>query len=226
MKRVIAYIDGFNFYHPIDDYYQETKNQGNAICLKWLDYPSLINSFLNFKTEKLIETKFFTTVCEDFGEDAKNRHLRYINALESIGVKIYHGKFLPKHQKCKVRGCTHPNKRYITREEKRTDVNIAVQLVKDSFEDNFDKAILLSADTDLIPAIQLVKEHRKEVIPACTMTKRNNCFVWSKSADIENAADGQFLEVKWNRLKRHLLSRTVGKWEMPKEYMSKEDFAK
>jgi uncharacterized LabA/DUF88 family protein len=38
-----------------------------------------------------------------------------------------------------------------------TDVNIATQMLMDAFTDQFDVAILISGDTDLIPPIQAIK---------------------------------------------------------------------
>ena len=38
-----------------------------------------------------------------------------------------------------------------------TDVNIAVELLQDAFQDAFDTAILISADSDLIAPIAAVK---------------------------------------------------------------------
>lgn len=44
-------------------------------------------------------------------------------------------------------------------EEKQTDVNIGIYLIKEAFEDNYDTAILVTNDTDLIPAIRMLKKH-------------------------------------------------------------------
>ena len=42
--------------------------------------------------------------------------------------------------------------------EKMTDVNIAVEMLTDAFEDRFDRAILISADSDLSAPINKVKK--------------------------------------------------------------------
>ena len=53
--------------------------------------------------------------------------------------------------------------------EKMTDVNIAVELLQDAFQDGFDTAILISADSDLIAPITAVKRlfPEKRIIVAC-----------------------------------------------------------
>ena len=42
-------------------------------------------------------------------------------------------------------------------EEKQTDVNIALTLFRLAVEDRFDKAIIISGDTDLLPAVKAVQ---------------------------------------------------------------------
>lgn len=43
-------------------------------------------------------------------------------------------------------------------EEKMSDVHIAPEPLRDAFKDNFDTAILVSADADLLPPIEAIKE--------------------------------------------------------------------
>ena len=70
-----------------------------------------------------------------------------------------------------------------TREEKRTDVNIALQAVGDASEDMYDRAVLVSADSDLLPVIATV--HRiapdKEVGVMIPIGRTNDDLV--RSAD-------------------------------------------
>jgi len=42
-------------------------------------------------------------------------------------------------------------------EEKMTDVNIATEMLTDAFEDKFDTALLVTADSDLVPTIRALK---------------------------------------------------------------------
>lgn len=51
-----------------------------------------------------------------------------------------------------------------TFEEKETDVNIAIHMLKLAAQDRYDMALLFSGDSDLIPAVNAVKEfapHKK-----------------------------------------------------------------
>ena len=81
------------------------------------------------------------------------RHKIFIDALKSEGVRVVLGKFKDKDVYCKE--C---NKFFKAREEKQTDVNIAVHLLKHAVLDNYDAAVLVTNDTDLVPAIKALKE--------------------------------------------------------------------
>lgn len=70
-----------------------------------------------------------------------------------LGVKPVISEFKRKSRKCKV--C---NKIYNAYEEKQTDVQIAINLFKESINDSYDKAMIVTGDSDLIPAIETVKE--------------------------------------------------------------------
>jgi len=51
-----------------------------------------------------------------------------------------------------------------TREEKGSDVNLAVSMVQHAWEDNYDVAVMISDDTDLLQALRFVKKQKKKVI--------------------------------------------------------------
>ena len=60
------------------------------------------------------------------------------------------------------KACSH---RFKIPGEKLTDVNIAVEMVSDAFEDKFDTALLISAD-DLVAPVKKVRSLCKRVIVA------------------------------------------------------------
>ena len=67
----------------------------------------------------------------------------FIRAQEIKNVNIVYGEFKRKDKYCNL--C---KRTYHTYEEKQTDVNIAIQLFKLSIEDKYDKAIIISGDSD------------------------------------------------------------------------------
>ena len=56
-------------------------------------------------------------------------------------MAIHYGYYLPKTQQCSACGAT-----WQTYEEKMTDVNIAVEMLSDAYENRFDTAIVVSAN--------------------------------------------------------------------------------
>ena len=53
--------------------------------------------------------------------------------------------------------CPRCQKYFQAREEKRTDVNIAIKLFQTAMDNSWDKALIISGDSDLIPAIEAIK---------------------------------------------------------------------
>jgi uncharacterized LabA/DUF88 family protein len=47
--------------------------------------------------------------------------------------------------------------------EKGVDVKIAVDMVVGAFENHYDTAIIVSSDTDLVPALKYVKYKKKQI---------------------------------------------------------------
>jgi hypothetical protein len=58
---------------------------------KWLDVEKLINKLLQ-PNQKLVEIKYFTSRVTN-NPDKQKRQSTYIDALETIGVKIIYGKY-------------------------------------------------------------------------------------------------------------------------------------
>lgn len=154
MTRIISYIDGFNLYHAIDDL--------NRPLLKWLDLAALTRSLAR-EGEKVVETNYFSAFAT-WRPDAHQRHIEYVKALEYVGVNCIMGHFKQKPRSCRDCGST-----WVQHEEKETDVHIAARLVVDACEDRFDRAILVTADSDLVPALKIVRQrfpHRELFVAA------------------------------------------------------------
>jgi uncharacterized LabA/DUF88 family protein len=107
---------------------------------------------LIFKKSELLDNIFFFTALAHWNPDKVKRHSIYLKALEETGVTIVKGAFRKKDKYC-----TNCNTRTKTYEEKETDVNIAIYLLKMAFRDQFDTAMILSGDSDLMPAIREIK---------------------------------------------------------------------
>jgi len=143
MSRVVVFIDGFNLYHAID------ANPAWKVY-KWLDYTKLAKAFVP-KNDDIKEILYFTALTSWMPEKA-NRHKKFIIANELQGIKVVYGMF-----KVRNKYCTNCNTSYKAHEEKQTDVNIAIHLFKRAVDNLFDKAFIISGDSDLAPAIRIVR---------------------------------------------------------------------
>lgn len=144
MYRVNVYIDGFNFYHAIDELKEES--------LKWTDLWSLSDKLI-LDNQTLHRVKYFSAFAT-WLPDSYKRHRDYVAAIQSMGVEPIMGRFKERRIKCKAK-C---RQEFLTHEEKETDVNIGAHLVADALNDDFDTAMVISADTDLAAVVKLVRE--------------------------------------------------------------------
>jgi len=57
-----------------------------------------------------------------------------------------------------VNNCTYQGSRlFNVPEEKRIDVNIAIHMIEDAIDDKCDRLIVVSDNSDLVPAVKAVK---------------------------------------------------------------------
>lgn len=144
MERVIAYIDGFNLYFGL-----KTKGWKRYY---WLDLQKLAMNLLKDK-QSLVSVKYFTSRISGPPEKSK-RQGTYIEALETLDdFELFFGHYLTNTVECRKCGAI-----FAKPSEKMTDVNIAVEMLADAFQDAYDTALLISADSDLLAPIRKVKQ--------------------------------------------------------------------
>lgn len=160
--RVVAYIDGFNLYHGL-----RTKRWKRYY---WLDLVGLARSLLR-DGQKLIAVHYFTAHVRD-DEEAQRRQDTYLQALATLpDLEIHYGRFQETTYRCSK--CRETGVRFT---EKHTDVAIAVHLLQDAYEDRFDVAIVVSADSDLVPALEAVRKRfpLKRIVVAQPPNRHSN----------------------------------------------------
>jgi uncharacterized LabA/DUF88 family protein len=173
--RIAALVDGFNLYHSIDD---EIKNGNLTARSKWLDIGKLVTSeFLySFGKDATLERLHYFTSLTIWNSAKMSRHKAYIRALKAHGpmpVFEHYGQFREKKVSCQARpgGCS---KEFTINVEKRTDVAIAVQLFELFYSDQVDACLLISGDTDLVPAIDTTKRLFKRTVGVALPHSRSN----------------------------------------------------
>lgn len=157
--RAIVYIDGFNLYY---------------LCLKktphrWLDLEALAKAVMP-QNCNVVAVKYFTARASGRVKPAApKKQNAYLSALKSTPiVQTIYGRhqvsekwsglvqppqFLPKHHV--PPGTTLDVAKVWKTEEKGSDVNLGVHLVRDAAKGFFDVAGVLTNDTDLCTAIDM-----------------------------------------------------------------------
>jgi uncharacterized LabA/DUF88 family protein len=161
-ERVAAYIDGFNLYHGLHE-------EGRRYL--WLDLEGLVRSLLK-PGQQLVAVRYFTARVRN-NPGSEQRQTMYLKALaaHSSILNIHYGRFQEKSMKC--RKCA---KSWTTYEEKESDVALAVSVVADGFKGLFDTALVVSADSDMAPAIRELRASKPgiRVIAALPPNRNSN----------------------------------------------------
>ena len=151
-ERIAVYVDGFNLYHAIDNL--------DKPHLKWLNICKLAQLLIKPKTQTLTAIRYFSALGNHFSGTNKVhrlvRHREYIKALQAKGVDVHLGNFAKRDMHY-----GDGNGRYRAKwrryEEKQTDVGIAVHLINDAHKNVFDRALIVSLDTDMLPAFRIMQ---------------------------------------------------------------------
>lgn len=156
MPKTNIYVDGFNLYYGI----RET-----ARHCKWLDIEKLCTTILPHSTVNRV--RYFTANVKPRADDP-DCHLRqavYLRALGTISnISIHKGEFLSKPVRMRLESPPPVGPATISvikTEEKGSDVNLASFLLCDAFDNEFETAVVVSNDSDLVTPISIVRERFK-----------------------------------------------------------------
>ena len=181
--RTRVYVDGYNFYYG---------------CLKrtnfkWLDLKSLFDSVLKtvfleidglsaqFELQTPAIKLFTAPILKNFARtpDSVKCQVDYHAALQShLGdlIKIVEGSYDAKparaHEYVKGKAAAECNMYDIWKlEEKQSDVALALHAYGDAIRGKIDHAVFATNDTDLVPAMQAIKEHTDVTVGLVIPTK-------------------------------------------------------
>jgi len=156
-KRSIIYIDGFNFYYGM---------LIDRPDLKWINYQRLAE--LLRPDDDIVHVRLFTAMVDKkkVVSAKRDRQQRLWAALKTQPkMTITEGKFAERERTCLVPTCHNPERRFTALEEKQTDVNIALQLVRDVQTLVPDFVVVISGDIDLLPALDVALTIDRKVRP-------------------------------------------------------------
>jgi len=134
-ERVSIFIDGGNLYRLL--------KQHGIFPKKRFNYGGLVNFLL--RRRNLVSKSYYVGIVRNHDGTEKSQKMvdgqqKFLGKIEAQGFHIERGRIVYDHD---IR-------------EKGVDVKMAVDLVAGAFEDKYDTAVVVSSDTDLIPAIKHV----------------------------------------------------------------------
>jgi hypothetical protein len=158
--KTIVYVDGYNLYYVL---LRHTPN-------KWLDLHTLFSNILREQNPscELLLIKYFTSPAKakfsSKGILAPASQNTYHKALMSPRtgdveiIKGFHTASLSNPMRYKYPPNTEDRVPVWKLEEKQTDVNLALHIYRDATKSNCDQIVVCSADSDIAPALALVKK--------------------------------------------------------------------
>ena len=221
--RTMVYVDGFNFY------YGALKNRPHC---KWINPVELCRQMLN-ENHEYVGLKYFSARVNNTPRDKSKaqRQQIYFRALLTIpNIKIIEGHF---RQNPVVMELIEPIKRLVDApfskgnkivdmhrarvmkyEEKGSDVNLAIEILMDAYDDKYDAAVLISNDSDLkAPLVQIKSRFKKKVLILNPHGKNSIQLArfahFSENIREEHLLKALFLEV---------LTDKVGKFKKPSSW--------
>ncbi len=143
-----VYVDGFNLYY--------TALKGTPY--KWLDLRKLSRFLLPH--DRIHRIRYFTALINAPRDQPKlQRQQTYIRALKTLPrLSVHYGSCRTDVESLPVSYSTQGRREYvITMEEKGSDVNLASLLLADGFRGDYEVAVVISNDSDLVLPIRIVK---------------------------------------------------------------------
>jgi len=150
-NRTNIYIDGFNFYYGCV----------KGAPYKWLNFRELCRLIL--KNDSINRIRYFTARVQPRPGDPQQaqRQQVYIRALLTLpNLSVHYGHFLtnPKWMPLAKPPVVGPSTvKVINTEEKGSDVNLATHLLWDGVQGDYDIAVVVSNDSDLLEPIRIVR---------------------------------------------------------------------
>lgn len=204
--RIIVYVDGFNLYYG---------------CLKktpfkWLDLYKM--SQLLFPNDEIIKIKYFTAPIKirnnDNDHDRPNRQQMYWRALRTIkNLEIIEGTFLSHKVSMKLADDSGFVK-VLKTEEKETDVNIASHLINDAHNDVFEKAVVISNDSDLVLPINIVVNQIELPVTVISPFNRNSIELKKVATGVKKIRKGLLGVSQFP----HEMKDSIGEFYIPKKW--------
>lgn len=162
--RTVIYVDGFNLYYSV---LRRTN-------LKWLDLVALFRDHVLDSNAQLLEVRYYTApILARMSDDPQSvqRQRIYLQALRRMHpyqLKIIEGRIAvttPFQRLVRpiARASDISRVQVYDFNEKKTDVNLASDLLAGAWTGAFDQAVICSNDTDLEPALATLRKYHPQL---------------------------------------------------------------
>lgn len=179
MKKVIVFVDANNWYHNVKKYFDPGA----------IDITKTVNLLCLEKGYELVYIKWYASVPSIAdGDAAYYKHMSFLENLRKKGIKVITRKLqrlsneeiikkkkdtidsLDLCENCKpLIEANFIDLAGLKRKEKGIDVWVAIDMIKEAIIDkNCDVCLLISGDADFVPALNLIKEAKKEILISMT----------------------------------------------------------
>ena len=210
--KTMLYIDGFNLY------YSAVKDTP----LRWLNPVALVARA--FPRNQIIGTKYFTARVRALPNNTGQplRQMLFWRALKTLpNLGIIEGDFRTRQVVAPVVAPPPSFIRVFKTDEKGSDVNLAAHLLLDGFRGNYECAIVMSGDSDLVTPIRMVKDDLKKPVGVLNPQRLSgqNCRPPRKNAGLQQAASFYQNGVTWAQLLAaqfpHTMTDSTGTFHKP-----------
>ena len=142
-ERIVVYVDGSNTYRRL-------KNLGIPQKSSRFDYSAFVEHLVGDRD--LISKRHYVGIVKNIDGSEKSEKMvksqqKFLNGLRTEGFEVKSGRIM--YDDGNIR-------------EKGVDVKLSVDLVIGAVDNIYDTAIIISSDTDLIPAIKYVRKAKKK----------------------------------------------------------------
>jgi len=155
MIKTNIYVDGFNLYYGAI----------KGTPFHWLNIAEMCCLLL--PQHRLHRIKYFTALVtpRPSDPDQLSRQQTYLRALQTLpDLTIIYGHFLSHEVMMPLAAPAVGYAKVIKTEEKGSDVNLATHLLHDAYQDDFEAAVVVSNDSDLLAPIEITKTELGKVV--------------------------------------------------------------
>ena len=150
-KKAIMFIDGNNWYHNVKSVVEKPRA---------IDFRKLSEMVSKRFDLNVVDIRYYNSIPDiEFSEEVYYKHMVFLASLKQKGLLVNTNKL----------------KRVMTngkslRVEKGIDVMIVVDMIKKTLlEKECECCVLISGDSDFVPAMRLIKSEGKEVLTASVL---------------------------------------------------------